>query len=97
MKSKTGISNKVIQDVTDGLHTNSHKFKCPKRHSPRAPAFDNVVSLKKHILRNHQDTQNIPPTFSEVFVVLEKLDFALKNKISISTIPEIKLWRMEVL
>jgi len=62
----------------------------------RLPSFRNTASLTKHILKFHQEEKNIPPTFSEVFLVLEKIAVALEKNIPINTIQEVRNWNLEV-
>ena len=86
------------------FHKNHHNTKllCKKclddqqKRGRPSSSFDNTASLTKHILREHQDTKNIPPTFFDVFLVLEKIATALENKIPINTIPEVVEWKIEV-
>lgn len=62
----------------------------------RSKSYFNTASLTKHILAKHDKVRNLPPTYIDIFIVLEKIAIALESGIRISTIPQVKLWKMEV-
>ena len=66
------------------------------RRGRTAPSFRSICSLIKHIRRNHQTVKNIPPTFEQVFLVLESIVVALENNIELDSIKKVVEWRIIV-
>jgi len=97
---------KHTQNDTSESHVPFHKnhektlITCPICYKTirggRSPSFKNTASLTKHILRVHQSEKNLKPTFSDVFLVLEKIATTLEDKIPIDTIPEVRELNMSV-
>lgn len=62
----------------------------------RSKTFYDLESITKHTLRFHDVNDTTIPTVIDVFKVYEKISICLEKKISISTIPEVTKWGIEV-